>query len=338
MGIGLQSRSAASIGLRDLGERVFGLASGERLTVTGIALDEFRQALTTSEAERPALILPQGGRGTEVILRQLIDDLAELALASWPHWYGQDCVTPDGLHVLPTDRPDVSAPWFRAAARRAAAGHRPVFRRIARSIAFTQLMRAIGPRDPVLVAPIDPVDAARAAPIIQVLEWCAGHGASVVALLSSKPPAIPPFERLLYGALEVVPTAEPLLTRFIAPTGRAHHASLIEQRVAEALQRDDELGALFACNQTVVLGGYGNPRVDLLWREGRIVVELDGPEHQGDPNFANDRHRDYELLVAGYLVLRITNLQVTTDLQAAVEKIRAVVRFRQSTINMQWRP
>jgi very-short-patch-repair endonuclease len=76
------------------------------------------------------------------------------------------------------------------------------------------------------------------------------------------------------------------------------------------------------------------PRVDLLWRDGRVVVELDGPEHQDDPKFANDRHRDYELLVAGYLVLRITNDQVATDLQAAIEKIRAVVRFRKSTASI----
>ncbi len=334
MEVRLQSRSSAVIGLSELGERVTRLAAGERLTITGIGVDEIRQALTTSQAERPALILPTG-RSTEVILRQLIDDLAELALGCWPRWYGQDCVKPDGLPVLPTGRSDVSAPWFRAASKRAAAGYAPVFRRIARSIAFTQLMRAIGPHDPVLVALIDPVDAARAAPLIQVLEWCAGQGASVVALFPSRPAAVPPFERLLYGAIEVVAAAEPLLTRFIAPTGQAHHASLIEQRVAAALQQDSELGPLFACNQTVALGGYGNPRVDLLWRDGRIVVELDGREHQADPNFANDRHRDYELLVAGYLVLRITNQQVSTDLQAAVEKIRTVVRFRQSTLNMQ---
>lgn len=335
MDVRLQSRSSAVVGLSELGERVIRLAPGELLTVTGIGVDDVRHALAKAEAERPALILPQGGRSAEVILRQLIDDLAELALGCWPRWYGQHCAMPDGVHVLPSGRADVSAPWFRAASRRAAAGYRPVFRRIARSIEFTQLMRAIGPHDPVLVASIDPVDAARAAPLIQVLEWCAGQGASVVALFPSRPAVVPPFERLLYGALEVVPTAEPLLTRFIAPTGRAHHASLIEQRVAAAVQQDSELGPLFACNQTVALGGYGHPRVDLLWRDGRIVVELDGPEHQDDPNFANDRHRDYELLVAGYLVLRITNHQVATDLQAAVEKIRAVVRFRQSTINMQ---
>jgi very-short-patch-repair endonuclease len=93
---------------------------------------------------------------------------------------------------------------------------------------------------------------------------------------------------------------------------------------------------LFSCNETVSIGGglMTPPRVDLLWREGRVVVELDGPEHQDDPNFADDRHRDYELLVAGYLVLRITNNQIETDLQRAIEKIRSVVRFRRSLENI----
>jgi very-short-patch-repair endonuclease len=128
---------------------------------------------------------------------------------------------------------------------------------------------------------------------------------------------------------------EPARARFILARARHHHASTIEQRVEAALQRDAELGPLFSCNETVAIEGFGSPpRVDLLWREGRVVVELDGPDHQDDPKFANDRHRDYELLVAGYLVLRITNDQVDTDLQRAIEKIRAVVRFRQSMGNV----
>jgi very-short-patch-repair endonuclease len=192
-------------------------------------------------------------------------------------------------------------------------------------------MRALVPSDPVLVAVVDPASVERAGPVIQVLEWCAAQDASVVATFPTRPPSLTPYDRVLYGALEVVREIEPALTRFIMAPPRAHHASTIEQRVEATLRRDSELGPLFSCNQTVAVGGLGSPpRVDLLWREGRVVVELDGPDHQIDPKFANDRHRDYELLLAGYLVLRITNGQVDTDLQSAIEKIRAVVRFRKS--------
>ncbi len=47
-----------------------------------------------------------------------------------------------------------------------------------------------------------------------------------------------------------------------------------------------------------------------------------------EPKFGNDRHRDFELLTAGYLVLRLTNEQVAADLPLAIEKIRAVVQLR----------
>jgi very-short-patch-repair endonuclease len=196
------------------------------------------------------------------------------------------------------------------------------------------LMRALDPSDPVLIAPVDPVAPMRAAPIIHALEWCMAQGASVAVTLPSRPAPVPPYDRVLYSAAEVIHEIEPACARFIPARGRAHHASAIEQRVEAALRRDLELAPLFLCNETVSVAGFGSPRVDLLWREGRVVVELDGPDHQDDPKFANDRHRDYELLVAGYLVLRITNDQVETDLQRTIEKIRAVVRFRQSIANI----
>jgi very-short-patch-repair endonuclease len=190
-------------------------------------------------------------------------------------------------------------------------------------------MHSFAPAEPVLIAAPDPVSPARAAPVIQVMEWCAAHGAAVVATFAVRPSLAAPYERVLYGALEVVRQAVPVESRFIG--ARAHHASAIEQRLEAALRRDAELGPLFSCNETVPILGFGSPpRVDLLWRAGRIVVELDGPDHQADPKFANDRHRDYELLVSGYLVLRLTNSEIETDLQRAIEKIRAVVRFRQS--------
>ena len=98
-----------------------------------------------------------------------------------------------------------------------------------------------------------------------------------------------------------------------------------------ALAADRELAGLFDDEVTLSLGPLGPmPRVDLLWREGKVVVELDGPEHQRDPTYAADRHRDYELLVAGYLVLRLTNAEVELDLARALDKVRRVIALRRS--------
>jgi hypothetical protein len=61
------------------------------------------------------------------------------------------------------------------------------------------------------------------------------------------------------------------------------------------------------------------------------VVELDGPEHERDPNYGADRHRDYELLVAEYLVLRLTNAEVKLDLSRSLE-IREINRLMRADL------
>jgi very-short-patch-repair endonuclease len=322
--------------LAGLGARILNLGRGQRLTLVGIGFEGVAETLKAeSLGDRSALLIDTAGSSTtDAILDQLLTDLADLALERWPRWYGHGGLSHEEmLHRATTDR-SVSAPWLRAAVKRVILGQRPRFRRSPRALEFAQLMRAVDPSDPVLIAAIDPASPSRAAPVIQVLEWCAAQGASFVATFPTRPPSDTPYDRLLYGAVEVIREVPPARTRFIEARARAHHASAIEQRVEAAVRRDSELGPLFLCNETVAVQGFGSPRVDLLWREGGVVVELDGPDHQVDPKFTNDRHRDYELLVAGYLVLRITNEQVETDLQRAIEKIRAVVRYRRSTGKM----
>jgi hypothetical protein len=111
----------------------------------------------------------------------------------------------------------------------------------------------------------------------------------------------------------------------------ASGGSAIERRMREALRAAPDLAGLFEDEVMLQLGALGpTPRVDLLWRDGKVVVELDGPEHERDPNYGADRHRDYELLVAGYLVLRLTNAEVKLDLSRSLEKVRRVVNLRRT--------
>src|SRR6266853_276823 len=317
-----------TVAVAGLGVRIVELGRGKRLTLIGIGRDGVRNALRARPVStRSALLLEStDGFTSDAILHRLLDDLADLALDQWPRWYGRNQPVEESLVEHVTCDLLVSRPWLRAATKRAEVGRRPRFRKTAKAFEFGQLMRAIDPAL-VLISEVDPASPERAAPLIHVLEWCATQGASIVATFPTRPPIHPPYDRVLYGALEVVREIEPARARFITVHTRAHHGSTIEQRFEAPLRRDTELGPLFSCNETVSIDGFGSPRVDLLWREGRVVVELDGPDHQDDPKFANDRHRDYELLVAGYLVLRITNDQVETDLQRAIEKIRAVVRL-----------
>src|SRR5262249_49328062 len=148
-----------------------------------------------------------------------------------------------------------------------------------------------------------------------------------------------PIDRLLYGAYLVVAAAldaplpampaEPVA--WIAPVcGRPHPLSDTERRFAAALARDDELSRLFSFNQFVDPSRGLRPQVDLLWRAGRLVVELDGYADHGTPSaFRRDRDRDYELAMAGYIVIRLTNDEIAADIERSIEKVRDMVRFRQ---------
>ena len=104
--------------------------------------------------------------------------------------------------------------------------------------------------------------------------------------------------------------------------------SEIEQRLARALDADPELGALFTFNQIVATVRGAKPKVDLLWARGRLAIEIDGyGSHGNRMAFMQDRHRDYELILSGFLVLRLTNDEIAEDLEKALEKIRDVVKF-----------
>ena len=99
------------------------------------------------------------------------------------------------------------------------------------------------------------------------------------------------------------------------------------------LTADQELRGLFRYNQFVETLRGSRPKVDLVWLEGRLVVELDGyPDHARRDAFASDRQRDYELIHSGYTVMRLTNEEVLQDVEKAVDKIRDIVKLRQLQI------
>jgi very-short-patch-repair endonuclease len=48
---------------------------------------------------------------------------------------------------------------------------------------------------------------------------------------------------------------------------------------------------------------------------------LDGVEHLGRRAYRDDRHRDYELLCAGYVVVRIPNEEIIEDFTRACPQL-----------------
>lgn len=263
-------------------------------------------------------------------LTSLIDDvlarLAELALAMWPAW----CDDPEA----PT--------WRGAAARLCERGRPPLpsgrtatesVRRLARAIDPTPLVVALASDDEA-PPPGALLGLARAA------EWLAREApARVLAVLPDA----------LSGSAELDPVASDAthirarIPAFVdapapAPGPRARISPLIgrpnpssggEVLLATRLERDAGLAGLFRYNIRVETVRGARPLVDLVWEEGKVVVEVDGYYfHRDERAFSHDRNRDYELTISGFLVLRLPEDEVVADVGLAVEKVRDVVATR----------
>ena len=69
--------------------------------------------------------------------------------------------------------------------------------------------------------------------------------------------------------------------------------------------------------------------VDFLWRDKRLIVEVDGwGAHRTRSAFEEDRARDARLALLGYEVVRFTWRQLTRDQPAAARTIRRLLRAR----------
>ncbi len=70
----------------------------------------------------------------------------------------------------------------------------------------------------------------------------------------------------------------------------------------------------------------GSYIVDFYAPAVRLVVEVDGSQHQERIHAQNDAHRDESLKSQGLRVLRFTNLQVLHDLDAVVWVVAEAVK------------
>jgi very-short-patch-repair endonuclease len=314
---------------------------------------------------RRFLYLPLGNTGTlHEAIECVADKLNALVEASWPYWFGDidfgwfrdDALGNERLREFVRDvclqNNRISPHWVTAAVRVAGSGRSLRRMSVDSTIQAAQLSLTLSPPGMILFLPFDETyEPEPAAVAVALVEWTARHTESVVVpIIPAGWPSAYPVDRLLCNAWRIEDRHEPGIfaesggagskpgpvessARRVAEisviVGQPHPLSDVEKRVWAHLSRDAELGSLFRCNQTVTTRRGSRPRVDLLWSEGAVVVELDGyPDHSGRDAFERDRHRDYELLMSGYHVLRLTNDEVNRDLEAAVGKIRDVVDWR----------
>jgi len=344
-------------------EIVLGAASGTVLVLAGVDASLLRHLIDQLEprANTPRALFSRISRAqtTEAVVHQLVDHLADTALRLWPVWYNDFSFShcrPDTLGRLAARRivhraaaqiTDLQTAWAEPAVELALDQRRPRVPRVPAAIEVSQLALAISRYGLVLI--VDAEQACRdsnSSAVVHVLEWVAQlTPCAVVALFGSLPPHKPPFDRILYGARVLIveeegsakqtagdgPTDEVWLSPWL---GSPHPLSETEQRLEKALRSDKELALLFDCNQFIETVRGTRPKVDFVWPPGRMIIELDGYSSHGNrAAFMYDRHRDYELTLTGYTVLRLANEEIAQDIGKAIEKIRDIVHLCRSRIN-----
>lgn len=79
-------------------------------------------------------------------------------------------------------------------------------------------------------------------------------------------------------------------------------------------------------NAVLEVDGY-RFEADCVWREARLIVELDGRDgHQTDSAFQDDRKRDRVLLAAGWETVRVTTEQLKLEAGELERDIRTILR------------
>lgn len=300
----------------------------------------------------------------ETLVKDLLGQMAQVLLRLWPQWYGrQDLSLVDHFsttlafdrqrqdlldHLLataPAQRANLSLTWLQAAADRCRRGELPLLPHFPHDQQLAQLACAIDPNRLIILLAVDDLTPQpfHLYGLARLLVWL--RQATPIQINLLLPTALAEhaeLESVRYGAIHL-PSSLPTPTEqsnadeaveqhrsSVWPIqGKPHPFSPGEQQLAAQLALDLELASLFQCNAMVHTVHHSSYYADLLWSAGRVVVEIDGYKiHSRRAAFRADRHRDYELLLSGYLVLRLSHDEVMQDVELAVEKIRDVVRFR----------
>lgn len=118
--------------------------------------------------------------------------------------------------------------------------------------------------------------------------------------------------------------------------GRRRRSHTIDARSAaeaalfEALEATPATAGRFELNEYLsVCFGAGAAEVDLLSREDRIAVEVDGYYHFTDLEaYRRDREKDLLLQLQGYVVIRVLAQDVVKDARPAVNAVSRVLAAR----------
>jgi superfamily II DNA or RNA helicase/very-short-patch-repair endonuclease len=132
---------------------------------------------------------------------------------------------------------------------------------------------------------------------------------------------------------------KPLAVLFIQAAGADPAETKIQGRARSAteaflyhrLQTLMQTAGRFELNQNLPISfdGHGKMEVDLLDKDNRIAIEIDGAQHLDDPQaYRRDRRKDLLLQENGYIVLRFLASDVSSRLDDVIDAIIRTVVHR----------
>ncbi len=139
-------------------------------------------------------------------------------------------------------------------------------------------------------------------------------------------------KRLILDGVDVplaelfVQTAQPTHSK---PNARSASEAFLHRR----LQTLDATRDRFSLNAKLPIPFdlNGQMEVDFLCAEARLVIELDGPQHLGDPEaWRSDRRKDQLLQRHGYFILRFLTSDLSENLPAVLDTLLTVLASRVS--------
>lgn len=288
----------------------------------------------------------QGPPRIDEAIRLVLHELASVARAAWPDWFGFQHGTDLPTHnrlVAVAQPASLSPDCIGQAWNACQQGRLPLVAEHPPVVTLRHLTAAIAEGELAIVLAVDSDNRSdvHLDGICRMAQWLAANSPAHCSLLlstalyGSPELASVDYEPMFWTLVEqptadAPPRPEENKVRLWPLLGRPHPLSPGEQKLYQTLQVDATLAGLFQFNCPVTTEHGNTYIVDLLATAFKIVVEIDGYGHHANRvAFSIDRQRDYELHTSGYLVLRLPHDEIMQDLEACMEKIRRFLTFRQ---------
>ncbi len=98
------------------------------------------------------------------------------------------------------------------------------------------------------------------------------------------------------------------------------NSTIQEERMWNLLKNHQFHGLKFKRQQPI-----GNYIVDFICKEAKIIIEIDGGQHNKDNNIENDKIRTEYLESKGYKVLRFWNNEIYENIEGVLKRLESEI-------------